>query len=359
MNTKKLSESSSPGFFNTGGQRPKATPKTNPKTKTKTKTMTNPKTNPKTTLDTDKPQERAIPTKKARKSKLAPIARGITVVFGESPVALNIAQAMVEHSILNEKNELGVILPDADRRIVIGPFSKRAMDAAQMLQADAEVGPFIREDVGRDGHFDLLSPVGISAIAAKLRDGPAVLLAVDSGSSSTTDAREAMGEIHRLANESDSWVFVFMLRGAHNADTLAYRFDVFDVTDCEPEQGFFAGARVRLAGVNDLWSKNTVDVMCSVKTVNGKLRPDIQPFHGKTKVDRALARLRHEGKSLREIGEMVGQKDKSTVSRWCKELPLVTKQHWDDDWLTDSLLDELGWNRKEAEQEDTEDNAFV
>ena len=346
MNTKKLSESSSPGFFNTGGQRPKATPKTNPNPNTKTMT------NAKTTLDTEKPQERAVPTKKARKSKLAPIAEGLTVICCESPVALNIAQAMVEYSILNGKNELGVMLPYADRRTVIGPFSRRAMDAAQMLQADAEGSPFVREDVGRDGHFDLLSPSGIGAIKAKVKAGPAVVLAVDSGNASTADARENMSEIHRLAQESCSWVLVFMLRGAHNPDALAHRFEAFDVSDCEPEQGFIAGARLRLAGVTDLWSKNTVDVMCNVKTVNGKLRPDIQPFHGKTSADRALVRLRCEGKTLTEIAALVG-KDKSTLSRWFKGLPHVTKKHWDDNWLTDSLLDELGWNRKEVENEDT------
>ena len=350
MNIKTLSESSIPGFFNTGGQRPKATPTP--------KTMTNPKTKSKTTLDTDKPQERAIPIKKARRSKLTPISRGLTVILAESPTALNIAQAMFEHSIVNEKNELGVMLPDADRRVVIGSFSKRAMDAAQMLQADAEGTPFIREDVGRDGYFNVFSPAGISAIAARLKDGPTVLFAIDSGSASTTDAREFMTEINRMAKEFASCVFVLTLRGTHDADALAYRFEVFDVSDCEPEHGFIAGARLRLAGVNDLWSKNTVDVMCSVQIVNGKLRPDIQRFHGKTKVDRAIARLRYEGKSLQVIGDMAGI-DKSTVSRRLKDLPPVTKKQWDDNWLTEALLDELGWNAKEAEKEDTEDDAFV
>lgn len=343
MNIKKLSESSIPGLLNTGS--PKGT------TKPKIQPWTTSKPRPKTILDTEKQQEPKIGSKKYGMPKLPPLSEGLCLVLASSLRSMALSQAALEDTVSSAKRGLGVGFPDAKRKIVMECVPKRAAAVARMLQGKSE-DQFERHQMGRNGTWSVWTPAGIDAIANLLKGGVAIVFAIDSGSAGPTETLEFMVELDRMATESGSWVCVFMLKGTHNSDMLAHRFEVFDVDDCEPDPDFAGAARIRLAGVSDLWAKGTVDVICNVKAVRRRLEYGMKPFTGATQLERALYRLYCEGNSMAAIAKMAGI-NKSTVSRQLKSLPPRIKPDWDENWLTDELREELGWHPQEEEKEDS------
>ncbi|HDR9021298.1 TPA: hypothetical protein QDB09_001813 [Burkholderia vietnamiensis] len=171
-----------------------------------------------------------------------------------------------------------------------------------------------------------------------------------------------MHEIRTAAEQANAYVLLFVV--CANEDQVPSIQDFCDeyleVGECEPDPGAHLAFSIAASRFADMHALGYGKVICNVTLTNDSYMRTFEPFIATSLRDRLIWKLRAAGKSLSEIGELVGL-HKSSVKRCLDAMRPVRRQALSDEEIAqyiDALdVEEPAEDSPEVRDDDTEEFA--
>ena len=271
---------------------------------------------------------------------LGSVEPGLVVVTVPTGLMLSHVRMAIERQIRSGGQKLGIRFPKKMAMTSLYPGGGRKVREAKALaQAQTPIAGAATQEFAaigtRDG-FTLTCDEGLCAVLPLLeqsKDGWATC-------SQSIDACppaavvEALMKMRAAAKQAGSYVLFFLVTGRKPEELQLqdYCDDLLVTANCEPEPGVQFAFSIDVVGLRNLNEVGIGKTMCSVRARKGQYVSRWDPFIAVELLKRVIWKLRCSGKSLAEIGKIVGC-DKSTVHRHMAGLPPVVKREFKEDWL--------------------------
>lgn len=294
---------------------------------------------------------------------ISPIPAGLTIVALQEVSLLAYVRNAIEQEAREESNKLGVHMP-----IVYGMLSMYAgnyhqLDQARVIAAanisTANEVPHEFETYGSRDGFDWCSDEGLCTLEPIIRDSEGWWVTLEQAIAIPVTSTIASGlfRIRNAAQQADVSVMLFLVcpKGYESSRIHELCDEYIEVTECDPGPETDIAFSIDCVGLRHLNKLGIGKTMCSVTVHNGTFQRRFEPYISNNLATRVLWMLRGQGKTLEEIGSILGT-NKSTVSRHLQGLPPPRKLKMENDWLARHLeLLSLGNSTAETTSEDEEE----
>ncbi|MEF9444279.1 hypothetical protein OWS73_20855 [Burkholderia sp. 1B3(2022)] len=317
------------------------------------------------TSSTKKPRVTAMD---ALRKFLKPTLTGLTVLVVPDKHLVRDARAAIETQYMNFGEVADIPAPDAEFMWALHSGMQQAKDE---LEALAELEKRIETAIERTFHlhgsrpnFNFCIDEGLHTVLPIIEEAENgwVTLAQSCDSLSPEHLIAGMCEIRTTAQKASAYVLLIIV-GPGKEQVLGIRDfcdEYLEVEACEPNPGTHLAFSIEALRLADMHALGYGKVICNVTLTDDGYARKFEPFIAKSLRDRFIWKLRASGKSLAEIGELVGL-HKSSVKRCLDAMRPVRRQALSDDEIAQHLdVLEVGGspeNSTELPDHDTEDFA--
>lgn len=263
----------------------------------------------------------------------------ITVAMNDASLAAQVKNAF-EQLWLRESNRLGVCMPAVDEMLSLHTGSPRKLEQAVALmeankQYKSKVHHTYKEFPSR-GDFNWLTDAGLCVLLPQIEEtGCGVLTLTQEISGSITPSMAvALTNIGNAAKQAKAYVLLFLVcvDGMEKLNLQELCDEYIEVGQCEPDIGCHVAFSIEFVGLRDMHLIGVGKTMCQVKASGGRFLRLYRPFIAIDCQTRAMWIMRREGKTLGEIGKLLGI-HKSNVLRRLKGLPKHPHYKVEEGWI--------------------------
>ena len=271
---------------------------------------------------------------------LGSVEPGLVVVTVPSGLMLSHVRMAIERQIRSGGQKIGIRFPKKMAITSLYPGGGRKVREAKALaQAQAPIAGVATQEfaaIGTRDRFTLTCDEGLCAVTPLIEKskGGWVTCSQSIDACPTTAVVEALMKMRAAAKQAGTYVLFFLVTGRKPEELQLqdYCDDLLVTANCEPEPGVQFAFSIDVVGLRNLNEVGIGKTMCSVRARKGQYESRWDPFIAVELFKRVIWKLRCSGKSLAEIGKIVGC-DKSTVHRQMVGLPPVVKREQKEGWL--------------------------
>lgn len=251
-----------------------------------------------------------------------PMSPGLMVVLIRGKHLGRDVRAATEAEYVNGGNIAGIPAPEAEFMWSLHSGSTSAVDEQNALAALEQRSDSAIERTcyayGLRRSFSYCGDEGLETLLPVIRNAEHgwVTLAQSCDSLPSEHLIAGMYEIRTAAEQANAYVLLFVVSANedHVPSIQDFCDEYLEVDECEPDPGAhlaFSFAALRFA---DMHALGYGKVICNVTLTDDGYMRTFEPFIAASLRDRFIWKLRAAGKSLSEIGELVGL-HKSSVKR--------------------------------------------
>ena len=270
---------------------------------------------------------------------ISPLAPGLTVVAIEHPASVLDARQTFETMVRLKSHRFGIPLPRVKTVTSLYSGGGRSLEAAR-IRASAETlsqnaANHLFKKCGVSAGFDFLCEEGRCSLLPIVEKATGNMVTLAQAISGHFDLSRQRGLdcLHQTAFRCNAYAVLFAdVADAALLTPLSDQFELISVRHCEPDPGFSSALAFECVGLAGLCDNGTNHVMCNVRREDGKMKRKWGQFVSTDLRDRVMWKMRGQGATLDEIGEVVDL-DKSNVKRRLDKLIPPVKLKLEDGWL--------------------------
>ena len=279
---------------------------------------------------------------------------GLIVVAMEEPsLAAQVSNAFEQLWLIGSKR-LGVCMPAVEKMLSLHTGSQRKLkQAVALMEAKIQFDSKVRhtyKDFTSHGDFNWLTDAGLCVLLPHIEETGCGVLTLTQGISGsiTPSMSVALTNIGNAAKQAKTYVLLFLvcIDGMEKLDLHELCDEYIKVGLCEPDIGCQVAFSVEFVGLRDMHLLGVGKTMCQVKTSERRYLRRYRPFIASDCQTRAMWIMRREGKTLEEIGKLLGI-HKSNVLRRLKGLPKHPRYKVEEGW-TKRYLDATSASHRDA-----------
>ncbi|TDQ93239.1 helix-turn-helix domain-containing protein [Paraburkholderia silvatlantica] len=267
-----------------------------------------------------------------------PMSPGLMVVLIRGKHLGRDVRAAFETQYVNGGSVAGIPAPEAEFMWSLHSGAASVVDEQAALAEHEQLSDSAIERTfcayGSRRNFTYCGDEGLETLLPIIEEaeGGWVTLAQSSDSISPEHLIAGMHEIRTAAEQANAYVLLFVVRGDNDQVAKIQDFcdDYLEVEECEPDPDAHLAFSIEALRFGDMHRLGYGKVLCDVTLNDDLYMRTFEPFIAKSLRDRFIWKLRASGKSLAEIGELIGL-HKSSVKRCLDGMRPVRRQLLSDE----------------------------
>lgn len=265
---------------------------------------------------------------------------GLIIVTVREPHLMPVVRSTFEQMVLKHDDKIGLSVGNPKKLIAFIGGANRAFQIAELIAATEETkGYKARKDHvarGTRAGFDLTSNEGLCTfipILTTMGKNSWVTAQQPFVQPASHEFMNGLARIHELAHSVAASVMLFMsYPDDPNELDLSDFYEHIHVRECEPDPGCAHALEINYVNLKDTHALGAGHMMCSIKQKGGKYLRRYERFVSAALKERVMWKMRCQGMSLAEIGELI-KLNKSNVKRHLDKMPPTQKLALPKDWL--------------------------